>query len=185
MRTSLHIDGDELLGRYDRGMEQWIPLLVAAVGACAAIGVAFWNSRGDFSELRQLKSMNEALTTMPDGEHRKIFATARDDLAVRVAARVASAPRRRRLTWWSVLGVSGLGMVVALLVLLSPFISEKAAEIASTFAGILAAVVTAGALAATAQRLNQRQAELEAERSTARLRAMERWLRNQRTDGAE
>ena len=77
-------------------MGEWIPLMVAVVGAIAAIGVAFWNSRGDFAELRQLKSMNEVLATMPEGEHKKVFGTARDALSVRVASRVASAPGRRR-----------------------------------------------------------------------------------------
>lgn len=87
--------------------------MVAAVGAIAAIGVAFWNTRGESIELRQLKAMNEAEESLAEGsEEAAAFARARDALAVRIALRVMTAPGRRRLGWYITFAIVVLGVLV-------------------------------------------------------------------------
>lgn len=87
-----------------------MPLFVAIVAGIAAISVAFWNSRGESAELRQLKAMNEVLAGMSASREKDTFTAARDELARRVAEWVTAAPRRRRQAVnFTVIG-GGLGL---------------------------------------------------------------------------
>lgn len=151
--------------------------MVAAVGAIAAIGVAFWNSRGDFAELRQLKSMNEVLATMPEGEHKNVFATSRDALSVRVASRVASAPGRRRRIWAIVLGIVALGLAAGVVVLISPFVPEwLGTGEALGWGSLLVSAIAFSITVVSNQAINNARALKERERAEARLKAMERFV---------
>lgn len=151
--------------------------MVAVIGAIAAISVAFWNSRGDFAELRQLKSMNEVIATMPEGKHKEMFETARDALSVRVASRVVFAPGRRRRIWLIVLAIAILGATAAVIVLISPYVPDwlQTGDVTGWAAIFLSAIAAAIALVSN-QAITTARAAKERERATARLRAMERFL---------
>ena len=133
-------DGTELVGRYDRRMDQWVPLFVAVVGAVAAVGVAFWNSRGESAELRQLKAMNEVLSGLDaETEGAKTFVSARDELLVRVAARVSSAPTRRSYTLIIAGGVVAIAGIVVTLWLTVPAMTDaQAAALGNIFLIVVA-----------------------------------------------
>jgi len=96
----------------DMGAE-WIPLWVALVAAIGAFSVAYWNSRGESAQLRQLRSMNEVLTGLPNGEHStEAFKVARDALALQVAQRVVGPSRAGQVWSWIAMVVSvGMGAV--------------------------------------------------------------------------
>jgi hypothetical protein len=117
--------------------------MVAGVGAVAAVGVAFWNSRGESAELRQLKAMNEALTGMAESDESLVFLRARNGLAVRVAARVDAAPRRRRVAWITIAVIGAIAIVTAAVVLFAPFLPAwVSSQAASATVSIVTAVVT-------------------------------------------
>lgn len=166
-------DGTEIVeGRYDHRMEQWVPLLVAIVGAVAAIGVSFWNSRGESAELRQLKAMNEAMAGMPTtAPQTRALAAARDDLAVRVAARVTTAPSRRRLGWVITGSVAALAIIIAAGALILPLVGDTSSAWLGWFAlGTSLLTVVAGAFSI---RLNTvKRAERAHEETMAILDAM-------------
>lgn len=176
-------DGTEHVGRYDRRMEQWIPLFGVGVTALATVGVAFWNSRGQSKDLARLKGMNDVLADLPAGSTaRQVFEEARDALAVRVATRIAAAPRRARLLWRALLVIVGVAAVVAGAWLLSPFVAENIVEGLNILAtGVLTLAVAGLAWAmysaASTRQLKKQQEDIEAVMriwNEARLRAMER-----------
>ncbi|MCK2024580.1 hypothetical protein KZC52_16755 [Microbacterium sp. kSW2-24] len=138
-------DGTERVGRYHRRMEQWVPLFVAVVGAVAAVSVAFWNSRGESAELRQLKAMNEViagLSDFPSGMSQ--FTEARNDLLMRVARRVKSAPKRRN----AAVGIAAGVVVVAFAAwAFATYVPTLTTEQASTLAQVLVIVVSLAGLA--------------------------------------
>jgi hypothetical protein len=136
-------------------MEDWVPLYVALVASLTAIGVAFWNTRGEFAELKQLRSMNEALTGMEGSIEREVLVRARDKLAVRIAARVTAAPGRRRLIWTvlgTVLGVLGLTSLVVWLAPTLPGWTQDAAAAAAAVGSVVTAVVALWASRSVSQR---------------------------------
>ena len=139
-------DGTELVGRYDRGMNEWVPLFGAAVTTVGVIGVAFWNSRGESKDIRQLRAMNEVIEGLPsDSDATRAFVDARDGLLVRVAAGIASLPRRRRLVW-VVIGFAAAAVALVVIGwLATPLLSEMALN---TISVVAAALVATGALAA-------------------------------------
>ncbi|MCP1427531.1 flagellar basal body-associated protein FliL [Microbacterium foliorum] len=128
-------------------MAQWIPLFVAVVAAATAIGVAFWNSRGESAELRQLKALNEALSAMSGPtKNTEAIERARDELALRVAAWISSGPARRR-RGWTITGIA-VGFVFASLgvVAITPWLaslgwSQSALNAFATALGSLSALV--------------------------------------------
>ena len=127
-----------------------MPLLVAVVGAISAIGVAFWNSRGESAELRQLKSLNEAIVSMPtQNQNTQALSAARDSVAARVAKRIIEAPARRRLAWVVVAVISAIAVIVGLIVLLSPFIPTwvTSSDFLSWVSVILGGLTAVGAMA--------------------------------------
>lgn len=101
-------------------MESWVPLFVAIVGAIAAIGVAFWNSRGESAELRQLKAMNEVLAGMSPSAERETLEAARNALVRRVARWVQTAPLRRRQAVVLSIGVVSFAVGIVVLVVAWP-----------------------------------------------------------------
>ena len=151
-------------------MEMWVPLIVATVAAVASISVAFWNSRGESAELRQLKGMNEVLANLKsDSEEKRAFTNARDALLVRVAARTIAAPARRRLAVFTATLVFGTGMLVVGVAILWPTLSPEGTGILSAVGALAAAAggLISGYRANRAARgISEREAE--ADRTTTR-----------------
>lgn len=151
-------------------METWLPLYVAVVGALGAIGVAFWNSRGESSDLRQLKAMNDVLTSLPaDADATEAFSNARDGLVVRVAAHTAATPRRRRLAWRIAQIVLGLAVAVGGVLLAAPLLT---ANQMSWLVNLVAALSAAGAavfLMLNTRKLRNAQQVAEDERATVEM----------------
>ncbi|KAA0960875.1 hypothetical protein FQ142_08315 [Microbacterium sp. ANT_H45B] len=126
-------------------MESWVPLFVAVVAGVAAISVAFWNSRGESAELRQLRAMNEVISGLDaDATEAVAFMAARDALLKRVAESVRTAPRRRGVA----LSLAGGVVIIAALVwgaaTVVPALSTSQVE---ALLNVLAIVVAAGAVA--------------------------------------
>jgi hypothetical protein len=150
-------------------MEQWVLLYAAGIAAVATIGVAIWNSRGESAELRQLKAMNEVLAQVGESAPAaEVFADARNGLLVRAAAHIATAPRRRRVIWISlVVIVAVAGLVIALWLwgaALAPIVVDAATG-AAVAALITAVGVAAAQLTATrsAKRARERSREMQKE----------------------
>jgi hypothetical protein len=126
-------------------MESWVPLFVAIIAGVAAVSVAFWNSRGESAELRQLKAMNEVLTGMLDSQEKETFTAARDELARRVAEWVSATPRRRRQAVGITVAVGGLALMTLAVFLAWPTFVRLGWDSMglSVIAGVFAAVVPA------------------------------------------
>lgn len=151
-------------------MEDWVPLYVAAVASVTALGVAFWNSRGEFAELKQLRSMNEALSGMDPNAEMRVLKQARDRLAVRIAARVSAAPARRRLTWWVVSIALAIAAVVILTLWLTPIVPTWFFEFASWAAAALG-LVAVGVTAWTSRAVSKSEVASAQRRADALMRA--------------
>lgn len=152
-------------------MTDWIPLYVAIVGAAAAIGVAFWNSRGDFGELRQLKALNDVLPGLPEGLEKLLLERTRDVLVARVAKRIAGAPGRRRLVWIIVGAIAVTALVLGAVVALAPSLanSDLLNAIATGVPALLAILGSAiGYLSAERADKKSRDALKEADRAARR-----------------
>lgn len=135
-------------------MGEWVPLFVAAIGAVAAIGVALWNSRGESAELRQLKAMNEVLAGLPDeSTERKAFVVARDEVLLRVANRMTTAPARRRFALLVSASVVGLGVAATGVALIAPQLIREWPVVGAIVALIVAVIgVVAGYITARRSR---------------------------------
>lgn len=119
--------------------------MVGIVGAVGAVSVAFWNSRGESGELRQLKAMNEVVQKLDLAADEAIaFLDARDALLVRVAARTMTAPARRTTAGWIASLVVVVGIVILGTSLLYPHVNSDVARwlnvLVSTGVGALGAV---------------------------------------------
>lgn len=139
-------DGTELVGRYDRRMDEWLPLFGPTITAVGALGVALWNSRGESRDVRQLKAMNDVIAGLPEtSDATRAFIDARDGMLVRVAAGVASLPRRRRITWIVIAVTLGAAAVAFVGWLLAPLLSSGTIEMilfsASLIVGLTGVVV--------------------------------------------
>lgn len=165
-------DGTEDVERYDHRMDEWIPLFASTVTVLGALAVALWNSRGESRDVRQLKAMNDVIAGLPaDAEATAAFKDARDGMLVRVAAGVASLPRRRRITW----SVVGLVLAAATLVfvgwLITPLIAPALSAGAIEWMNAAAAFGTA-AVAFAGMLWSRRQQKLSAEQEAADVAAL-------------
>lgn len=147
-------------------MNDWIPLFGPTLTLIGVLGVAVWNGRGESRDIRQLKAMNEVIAGLPtNAEATQAFVDARDGMLVRVAAGIASLPRRRLITWTVV------GIVTAALLLVvagwavAPYLSQGADLWISIVSAILA--VSGGVLVIVSSRVAQKRARDSAQEDIA------------------
>lgn len=148
---------------------EWVPLIVAVVGAVSAIAVAFWNTRGESAALKRLKGMNEALAGLPSGEPVALgFAAARDLLAERIATRITGPSWWRKFWLWALGFAVGVAIVAGVwgLTVLFPGLLANGGDFIAVFAallgGVAAATVGTGAWWQSRES-EKRRAEVEAE----------------------
>lgn len=141
---------------------QWVPLIVAIIGAVAAISVSLWNTRGESSALRRLKMMNDILAGLPDGEQgTNAFAAARDELAARITSRLTGPSLWRKVGSWALgvlIGVAIVGVSWWASTLIAPSQSGPPSDL---FVGLSTALgaVAATAVAASASRWRSARAD--------------------------
>ena len=171
-------DGTENVGRYDRGMTEWIPVVGPALTLIGVLVVAVWNGRGESKDIRQLKAMNEVIASLPDGtDATKAFIDARDGMLVRVAGGIASLPRRRRITF-TVIGVLlAVGLIGVGVWLIAPLLSPQQGAWLSVASSVLGVIGGVGAVIGTliAQRRAAKAAQTDVDDL---LRAFEEARRN-------
>lgn len=138
-------------------MTEWIQLVGPALTLIGVLVVAVWNGRGESKDIRQLKAMNEVISGLSgDSEAGQAFVDARDGMLIRVAAGIASLPRRRRITWTVVGIVFVAGSLIAAGWLIAPFVSQGAVGWITTASAVLG--VAGSVLVIVANKIMQKRA---------------------------